>query len=161
MVGLIFLGVFILLGVAALWAKGIDEMHEKYPDYKGEDLFGEETKLQCKDCNDNLTDCTCIEDTIDMKQETLEEAAENSIIQWKKDVERWGEKNNFLLNIDSEADCIHGFKSGAKWQQERSYSEEDMKQAFLQGQDSIGRDEIEGFQKTQPFEEWFEQFKKQ
>ena len=42
MVGLIFLGVFILLGVVALWAKGIDEMHEKHPDYKGEDLFGEE-----------------------------------------------------------------------------------------------------------------------
>jgi hypothetical protein len=31
-----------------------------------------EPKLQCKDCNDNLTDCTCIEDTIDMKQETME-----------------------------------------------------------------------------------------
>ena len=36
----------------------------------------EETKQQCKDCNDNLTDCTCIEDTVDMKQETLEEVAE-------------------------------------------------------------------------------------
>ena len=68
MVGLISLGVFILLGVVALWVKGIDEMHEKHPDYKGEDLFGEETKQQCKDCNDNLADCTCIEDTIDMKQ---------------------------------------------------------------------------------------------
>ena len=68
--GLIALAVFILLGVVALWVKGIDEMHEKHPDYKGEDLFGEETKLQCKDCNDNLTDCTCIEDTVDMKQET-------------------------------------------------------------------------------------------
>jgi hypothetical protein len=70
MVGLISLAVFILLGVVALWVKGIDEMHEKHPDYKGEDLFGEETKQQCKDCNDNLTDCTCIEDTVDMKQET-------------------------------------------------------------------------------------------
>lgn len=70
MVGLVSLGVFILLGVVALWVKGIDEMHEKHPDYKGEDLFGEESKLQCKDCNDNLTDCTCIEDTVDMKQET-------------------------------------------------------------------------------------------
>lgn len=42
MVGLIFLGVFILLGVVALWAKGIDEMHEKHPDYKGEDFLGED-----------------------------------------------------------------------------------------------------------------------
>lgn len=42
MVGLISLGVFILLGAVALWVKGIDEMHEKHPDYKGEDLFNEE-----------------------------------------------------------------------------------------------------------------------
>lgn len=42
MVGLISLGVFILLGVVTLWIKGIDEMHEKHPDYKGEDLFNEE-----------------------------------------------------------------------------------------------------------------------
>jgi hypothetical protein len=26
--------------------KGIDEMHEKHPDYKGEDLFGEEEKKE-------------------------------------------------------------------------------------------------------------------
>jgi hypothetical protein len=44
MVGLISLAVFILLGVVALWVKGIDEMHEKHPDYKGEDLFEEEKK---------------------------------------------------------------------------------------------------------------------
>jgi hypothetical protein len=42
MVGLISLGVFILLGVVALWVKGIDDMHENYPDYKGEELFGED-----------------------------------------------------------------------------------------------------------------------
>jgi hypothetical protein len=44
MMGLISLAVFILLGVVALWVKGIDEMHEKHPDYKGEDLFEEEKK---------------------------------------------------------------------------------------------------------------------
>ena len=42
MVGLISLGVFILLGVVALWVKGIDEMHENHPDYKGEDFLNEE-----------------------------------------------------------------------------------------------------------------------
>lgn len=41
MVGLIITAVFILLGVAALWVKGIDEMHTNHPDYKGEDLFGD------------------------------------------------------------------------------------------------------------------------
>ena len=81
MVGLITLGVFILIGIVALWVRGIDEMHEKHPDYKGEDLFGEETKLQCKDCNDNLTDCTCIEDTIDMKQETTADYIDRHVVE--------------------------------------------------------------------------------
>jgi hypothetical protein len=33
---------FILLGVVALWVKGITDMHENHPDYKGEDFFNEE-----------------------------------------------------------------------------------------------------------------------
>ena len=35
---------FVVLGVAALWVKGITDMHENHPDYKGEDLFNEEEK---------------------------------------------------------------------------------------------------------------------
>jgi hypothetical protein len=35
---------FILLGVVALWVKGITDMHENHPDYKGEDFFNEEEK---------------------------------------------------------------------------------------------------------------------
>ena len=26
----------------ALWVQGIDSMHKNYPDYKGEELFGED-----------------------------------------------------------------------------------------------------------------------
>lgn len=32
---------FVVIGVSALWVKGITNMHEKHPDYKGEDLFGD------------------------------------------------------------------------------------------------------------------------
>jgi hypothetical protein len=32
---------FVVIGISALWVKGIDDMHEKHPDYKGEDLFEE------------------------------------------------------------------------------------------------------------------------
>ena len=35
---------FILLGVVALWVKGISDMNENHPDYKGEDFFNEEEK---------------------------------------------------------------------------------------------------------------------
>ena len=31
-----------------------------------------ESKQECKDCNKSLDDCTCIEDTIDMKQTAME-----------------------------------------------------------------------------------------
>ena len=49
-----------------------------------------------------------------------------------------------------------GFKLGAKWQQERSYSEEDMKTAFLDGWQL--RDGDLPFPKA--YKKWFEQFKK-
>jgi hypothetical protein len=42
-------------------------------DFEGGLTMGQ---IQCKDCNDNLTDCTCIEDTIDMKQTPGKETAD-------------------------------------------------------------------------------------
>lgn len=41
-----------ILGLAvavAVWVEGIDSMHKNYPDYKGEDLFGEEEKEEKKE----------------------------------------------------------------------------------------------------------------
>ena len=52
-----------------------------------------------------------------MKQETLEDAS------WKY---------NPLKKLDGEF-LRHAFKEGAKWQEERMYSEEDMRQAFNNG----------------------------
>ena len=80
MVGLVCIVLGLLVAVA-VWVQGIDSMHKNYPDYKGEDLFGEEPKQQCKDCNDNLTDCTCIEDTVDMKQETTADYIDRHIVE--------------------------------------------------------------------------------
>lgn len=132
MVGLISLAVFILLGVVALWVKGIDEMHEKHPDYKGEDLFGEETKLQCKDCNDNLTDCTCIEDTIDMKQTPGKETADY---------------------IDR-----HIVEAMVEVAKQDLYSKEDMKSSFQVGFNVGYNDEESPSYLT--FEEWIKEYKK-
>ena len=74
----------------------------------------EEPKLQCKDCNTSLEDCTCIEDTIDMKEETLEEAAE-------KEASLFYEKGSLNWNKYRQV-----FIEGAKWQQERMYSDEEV-----------------------------------
>ena len=53
----------------------------------------------------------------------------------------------------------HSFISGANWQAERMYSEEDLREAFKQSR------QCKIFEKDMPpvyneFEDWFEQFKK-
>jgi hypothetical protein len=60
------------------------------------EYFGkEEIKIQCKDCSTSLEDCTCIEDTIDMKKETtLEERKWLSIF---KEYTKDGESNLFMF----------------------------------------------------------------
>jgi hypothetical protein len=122
--------------------------------YKGQDeteyriiIPEEEPKLQCKDCNDNLTDCTCIEDTVDMKQETLHEVA----LEFAKDHHEMYETSNL-------GSMHFGFIEGAKWQQEQDknkYSEEVVidiaKQAFVLGKD---------FGLIGTFKEWFDTVKK-
>jgi hypothetical protein len=72
-----------------------------------------------------------------MKQETLEEAAKK---QWGN-VHRTG---------------VLGFIDGAKWQAERMYSEEDLKEAFFSGCQS----ERQIKPRIKCWDEWFEQFKK-
>jgi hypothetical protein len=49
-----------------------------------------------------------------------------------------------------------GFIDGAKWQQERMYSEEDLRDAFFSGCQS----ERQIKPRVKCWEEWFEQFKK-
>ena len=80
-----------------------------------------------------------------MKQETLEEAGERL----------YPNRESFLhrfQNIERKA-----FTEGAKWQQERSYSEEDMAESFM----ACWKANVpEGFECKLSFNEWFEQFKK-
>jgi hypothetical protein len=40
MVGLIIIGVLVLI-VSYAWAKGISDMHQKHPEYKGEDFLAD------------------------------------------------------------------------------------------------------------------------
>ena len=87
------------------------------------------------------------------KQETLEEAAE-----------KWFNKDGFYPNPKQ------GFISGAKWQQERMYSEEDLKEAYFSAIKSTGEgwngEYADGNHPniedkfSEGFKEWFEQFKK-
>jgi hypothetical protein len=38
----IIITILIVFPIALVWVKGITDMHEKHPDYKGDDLFGED-----------------------------------------------------------------------------------------------------------------------
>lgn len=72
----------------------------------------------------------------DTKQETLHEVA----LEFAKDFHEMYETSNL-------GSMHFGFIEGAKWQQERMYSEEDMREAFEWGVAHI------------TFEEWIKQFK--
>jgi hypothetical protein len=71
-----------------------------------------------------------------MKQETLEEASE------------YFAHNNFNMHDTNNYKALKaGFEKGAKWQQERSYNEEDMREAFEWGVAHV------------TFEDWIKKFK--
>jgi hypothetical protein len=77
-----------------------------------------------------------------MKIETLEEAAEN-----------------YNLNTINAFGDYESFIAGAKWQQERSYSEQDLKEAFKDGYSLGFRDFIfEVNLKQENSDEWFKLF---
>jgi len=78
-----------------------------------------------------------------VKQETLKEVAERYV-------------DSFEYSIaHPRRVAIKSFINGAKWQQERSYSEEDMKKAFINGMANVAINDFEFDVDT-----WFKQFKK-
>jgi hypothetical protein len=83
----------------------------------------------------------------ELKQETLEESAE-------KYAE--GKSSNFSFRNTH----IRDFKAGAKWQSERMYSEEELREAFKQGHSSARKGSYNQITEQEDFDKWFEQFKK-
>ena len=78
-----------------------------------------------------------------MKEETIEEAAERLFNNFQKE--------NPIISKKDIRPFKLGFIKGTKWQQERMYSEEDLKSAFFNGGDMKDIEE---------FNYWFKQFKK-
>ena len=83
-----------------------------------------------------------------MKQETLEEAKYNAYKEYWNENHTQEVKSNFLT----------AFKLGAKWQQERMYSEEDMKKCWQEATEDM-RKQFSTSYAGMTFEKWFEQFK--
>ena len=79
------------------------------------------------------------------KQETLEEAAERIF-------DGFGDITKPVV-IKRAIELVKG-------QQERMYSEEDLREAFRQGEQNISYSETYGLDSKLTEQEWFEQFKK-
>ena len=91
------------------------------------------------------------------KQETLEEAAKNYIENTMKF------SFNFLETKTQANRMLKCVEFGAKWQQEQDeklYNEEDLREAFRQGEQNINYSEIYGLDSKLTEQEWFEKFKK-
>ena len=97
-----------------------------------------------------------------MKQETLEEREPY----WEL-VDKKAEENN-TIDLDAYA---NGIRDGVKWQAERMYSKEDLKEVYFSAIKSTGEGRNGEYASgnspvdikkefTEEFEEWFEQFKK-
>ena len=84
------------------------------------------------------------------KQETLEEAAEKYCLINNIPIDQMIVKTDRSCEFETP---ITMFIEGAKWQQERSYSEEDLRNAYRWGT-TVNHGTKEHFN------EWFEQFKK-
>jgi len=80
-----------------------------------------------------------------MKQETLEEVAEN--------------ESEYLADWEDKEMYQKAFIEGAKWQQERSYSEEEVKNILFEwSMYKLNASFEDG--EIMDYEQWFEQFKK-
>ena len=88
------------------------------------------------------------------KQETLEEAAEKYSKNWEEITGL-----DYENTVPSEVNKLD-FINGAKWQADRMYSEEDLRQAFRDGQENINYSEMYGLDSKLTEQEWFNQFKK-
>ena len=107
----------------------------------------QELNLNCFDCNKSLQYCTCMEDTINMKQETLQEVKDLSY--YKANAEE-----NYLAVPISVLRYISELE-------ERMYSEEELKSTFKIGFNiGYGSTVQELDLKNEHCDKWFEQFKK-
>ena len=100
-------------------------------------------ELICKDCSDSLEDCTCIVSTIDFPrqeiklEEVFNDEKKENIKKFIDEINNPSQPNDklkqafekyseYLEDYENKNTYEHGFKDGAKCQQEISYSEEEV-----------------------------------
>ena len=81
------------------------------------------------------------------KQETVEEAAEKWVFETNS--HKWSNNDN------SAGDNYGSFLNGAKWQAERSYSEEEVKKLLISCKDQLSGGDLEDYHSDSEVIEWF------
>jgi hypothetical protein len=130
----------------------------------------EEPKQECGYCKQPISKygCACGKQIEEPKQETLEEVAviyaHKSFI-WP--LNKQGEKQSIPPGqivppgyAKHQKLATKHFTNGAKWQQERSYSEEEVIKLLIYCKDRFGGSGLEDYTHDDEVKEWFEQFKK-
>jgi hypothetical protein len=100
-------------------------------------------KQECKDCNKSLDDCTCIEDTIDMKQTAVEFLLENIVITPSKN----------LVNVIKQSIEME--------KQQQGYSVEDLECAWNSSDQNMRFQFSSSAYKAITFKQWLEKFKQE
>jgi len=100
-------------------------------------------EVVCKDCSDSLEDCTCIKSTVDFPrqeiklEEVFNDDKKENIKKFIDEIQNPSEPNQalkdafekyseYLEDFENKNTYEHGFKDGAKCQQQISYSEEEV-----------------------------------
>ena len=111
-----------------------------------------ENKTKCYCGHTDYCDCSPLEE---LKQETLEEAAKDFI---ENTMKFSFASNDTKTQANRMLKCV---EFGAKWQQERMYSEEEVRKAIDYGAELGLKGDIgNSFQWKDKQNKWFEKFKK-
>lgn len=97
-------------------------------------------RQECKDCNKSLDDCTCIEDTIDMKQTAVEFLLENIVITPSKN----------LVNVIKQSIEME--------KQQQGYSVEDLECAWNSSDQNMRFQFSSSAYKGITFKQWLEKY---
>lgn len=120
-----------------------------------ENISKEEPKTKCY-CG-HTTYCDCgVDVDFEIKQETLEEAADKTL---QDEINYWYEKTGSLTSEDIVRRAYSlGITTGAKWQEERMYNEEEVLELLNKREDYINSED--NIFEYQDAKKWFEKFKK-
>jgi hypothetical protein len=119
-------------------------------------------KQECKDCNKSLEDCTCLEDTIELPNQALIDAAKNHSNQTIRD----DSEKSFIEGAEwqQEQDQIvylNGYVDGSREQAKLMYNEEDLECAWSSSEQNMRFQFSSSAYKGITFKQWLEKFKEE